>query len=256
MQPLTRVLDLDLDFFVYGAASWRAHDDDRLDSEEYPPWAINEALAFLRDRCLLTGPLPGMVVERHGELFGRWRTAIHEGLLTPPLSITHVDAHADIGMGDSGYVYLLTDLLRHPVQARQFPRIGDRWMGDGNYLAFAIACRWVRDLAYVFNSEGPGRPTDILSVLMKDFDFNARSIQLACMDGDQIQRTLWPESPPPHIHHLEPEVPFEHMPWPAFQASGPFDIICLARSAAFTPAESDALFDEIRDQFIDESAFP
>jgi len=34
----------------------------------------------------------------------------------------------------------------------------------------------------------------------------------------------------------------------------PFDVVCLARSPAYTPAESDALFDEIRDLFIDEAA--
>lgn len=90
---------------------------------------------------------------------------------------------------------------------------------------------------------------------MKGFDTRARSIQLACMDRDHIERTWWPDSPPPVIHHLEPQVPFEPVPWRAFQAAEPFDVICLARSAAFTPAKSDALYDEIRVQFIDETAF-
>lgn len=213
---MTRVLDIDLDFFVQGAATGRAPDDGRLDSDMYPRWPIEDALAFLRGRCLLTQPVAGMVVERHGELFGRWRDAIAQGLLAPPLSVVHIDAHADIGMGDSGYMYLLSEVLRLPVHARQEPRTDDGGLGDGNYLAFAIACRWLCALTYVYNSEGPGRPTDILRPLMKDFDFDASSIQLACMDRDQIERVFWPApAAPPRVHHLEPEVPFE---WSRVQA--------------------------------------
>lgn len=248
---MTRILDIDLDFFVHDVAHWRTHDDNRLDPEEFPPWSIEDALNFLRDRCLLTEPLPGIVVERHGELFDRWRQAIDEGLLAPPFSITHVDAHADLGLGDVGYVYLLNEVLRRPVTERQHPTTGEGGLEDGNYLAFAIGCRWVRDLTYVFNKEDPG-PDD----LMRDFDLDADAIQLACMTEKEIENavSLSPRRPSV-IDHREPEVPFTHQPWPAFQASAPFDVICLARSAAFTPAASDTLFDEIRRQFIDESAF-
>jgi hypothetical protein len=40
--------------------------------------------------------------------------------------------------------------------------------------------------------------------------------------------------------------------WPDFEAEEPDDIVCLARSPEFTPAESDALFDSIREGFIHE----
>lgn len=84
---------------------------------------------------------------------------IDMGGLAQPLSITHVNAHADIGLGGSGYTYLLSDLLRKPVQERHFPRIGDGGMDDGNYLIFAIACHWIRDLTYVYNAQGRTRAT-------------------------------------------------------------------------------------------------
>lgn len=250
-----RVLDLDLDFFVHGAATWREPEDDRLDPDEYPPWELDDVLEFLTKRCLLTGPLPGMVVEHHGELFGRWRDAIGQGLLTPPFSVAHVDAHADLGQGDPGYMYLLSEVLRLPVEERRFPKAAWEGLNDGNYLAFAIACRWLSDLKYVFNSEGPGRPTDILRVLMKGFAFDAPSIQLACMDRDRIQDAFWADPAEVPIEHLEPEVPFEYMPWPRFMATEPFDVVCLAHSKAWTPQLSDALFHEIRARFIDETAF-
>ena len=122
----------------------RADEHLRLDSDEYPPWSRDEALAFLHDRCKLTDPLPGFVVENHGELFEQWAAAIDAGKLMPPLSVAHVDAHADLGLGDIGYVYLLTELLFLPVEERRSPRAGA--VTDGNWLAFAIASRWISDL--------------------------------------------------------------------------------------------------------------
>lgn len=250
---MTRVLDIDLDFFVHGSVSGVDPEGPRLDPREYPPWSLDDTLDFLYHRCLLSGPLPGVVVERHGELFERWRDAISNAGLALPLSVTHIDAHADIGQGDNAYTYVLSDLLRQPVAERADTAVRSGRIGDGNYLLFAIASQWVGDLTYVYNSRGPGRPTDLLNCILKDFDFDARHVQLACMDRDQVEHTLWPGPPRPVVHFLEPEVPFEHLPWPSYQAQEPFDHICLARSRAFTPRQSDKLFDEIRRRFIDET---
>jgi hypothetical protein len=79
------------------------------DPTEHPVWLTDEALAFLTERSGLRRALPGFVTENHGELFPRWRSAIAEQLLVPPFHVTHVDAHADLGLGDAGYRYLLTD---------------------------------------------------------------------------------------------------------------------------------------------------
>jgi hypothetical protein len=91
---------------------------------------------------------------------------------------------------------------------------------------------------------------------MQDFDLDAGAVQLASMDRDQIQHTWFPEPPPPVVHDLEPAMPFEHQPWRAYRAAEPFDVVCLAQSKAFTPEASDALFADIRERFIDETAFP
>ena len=101
---MQRVLDLDLDFFVDGIETNRARGDGRLDPDEYPAWSLADTLDFLRARCGLTGRLPGYVVQYHGELFTRWRDAIDAGLLQAPFHVTHVDAHADLGIGDAGYI--------------------------------------------------------------------------------------------------------------------------------------------------------
>lgn len=83
---MQRILDLDLDFFLSGAAILRGPDDGRLDGADFPPWPLEEVLAFLNDQCGLREPLPGFVVENHGELFSRWREAIDAGLLTGPFT--------------------------------------------------------------------------------------------------------------------------------------------------------------------------
>lgn len=250
-----RVLDLDLDLFVDGVAHWRNSTDDRLDAEDFPPWSVDEAVAFLTDRCQLRGPLPGFVVEHHGDLFGKWRSAIDAGLLRPPFHVTHADAHADLGMGDPAIIYVMSELLYVPPEARRNPNggtLGPAYaLGNGNYLTFAIACRWVADLVYVFNSGGG---EDVLVHVMEGFDPSAANVQLAA-----VPRRLLVENlaliEPLEPDFREPPVPFRKMLWSEYRAPAPFDIVCLARSPGFTPAGCDAIFDEIRHRFIDETAF-
>lgn len=80
---------------------------------------------FLEHQCGLAAKLPGFAVEHHGELFDRWRDAIQIGVLRPPLAVTHVDAHADLGLGDAGYIYLLTTLVHLPLEERLYPQKGE-----------------------------------------------------------------------------------------------------------------------------------
>jgi hypothetical protein len=245
---MTRILDLDLDFFLHGTAHWRDAGSGRLDAEEYPPWSREDALAFLEDRCRLSDPLAGFAVENHGELFELWAATIDDGKLTLPLSVTHVDAHSDLGLGDATYINLLTELL--------FLDVDDRCPGaaelvnDGNYLAFAIACRWLSDLTLVRNGLGGGRPGDLFPYYMETL--NADNIRLEAMTRDQLDRRMRDQD---YVSTaVEPEVPLQHMAWSEFEASAPFDVVCLARSPDYTPIELDSLFDEIRARFVDEGA--
>lgn len=251
LKLMQRVLDLDLDFFVHGIEHWRDRDHGRLDAAEYPAWSLDETLDFLHTRCGLTSPLPGVVVEHHGELFLRWRDAIDARTLRAPFHVTHVDAHADLGLGDAGYVHLLTELMWRAPEGRRDPGAA---LNDGNYLAFAVGCRWLSGLDYVYNRDNPdGRnPGDIMPYIMEGFSSDANHIQLAALTREQIQELQGLGRPEPA--RLEPRVPLQAMGWPQFNAAEPFDLICLARSPECTPATCDALFDAIRDRFIDERA--
>jgi hypothetical protein len=249
---MTRVLDIDLDFFLEGAAHWRSATDDRLDPAEFPPWRSDDVVAFLEQRCCLTGRLPGFVVENHSDLFSRWRDAIAGGKLELPLEVSHVDAHADLGLGDGGYMYLMTELLFEPVDRRLFPKMGHAGLNDSNWLAFAVACRWISSLTYVFNLE-EGPPNDIMPWVMEGFTSRADNIELAAMEEDELWKIDSPT--PPTVDQFEPKVPFRWSPWSRFRAAERYDVVCLTRSPAFTPPELDPMFDLIRASYIDETFF-
>jgi hypothetical protein len=214
---MQRVLDLDLDFFVEGfPAHWRPFDADRLDVLEHPPWPTDLAIEFLMEKCRLDGKLPGFAVEHHGELFMLWRDAIERGVMTPPFHVTHVDAHADLGLGEYGYAYLMTDLLFEPPDRRRHPPLGNEGLTDGNWLSFAVACRWISRLTYVFNRDGEAG--DIHPYLMEGFDPHAAHLELAAMHRSELDKLLSGSTTQAVVHHREPKVPFDAVPWREFEA--------------------------------------
>ncbi|MGU3587370.1 hypothetical protein ACLBYD_30025 [Rhodococcus sp. C26F] len=248
MLEVQRILDIDLDFFVTPVVHYPQSDERPL-AEDYSVWPVETAIEFLRNKFGLTGRLPGILTENHGDLFFRWREAIADGVLVPPFRVTHLDAHADLGLGDSGYKYLMTSLLSEPPEDRQQPRVGATGLNDGNFLLFAIACRWIHDLTYVY---GEGGGSDELFLAMKGFKRPYDYIQLAAMDNQDLQRLI---SAPtggyiPVVSHLEPEVPYQASHWDEFQAEVPFDFICLTRSPVYTPSTADLLYDAISAAFI------
>ncbi len=246
-----RILDLDLDFFPRRVAHFRGSESGRLPDDDYPVWEVDDALGFLRERCGLTGPLPGLVVEDHGDLFAGWRQAIEDGHLADPFDVTHVDAHADLGLGDSGYVYLLTELMHEDVEGRLRPREGPTYLNGGNYLAFAAACRWLASLTYVYNSGGG---SDVMPYVMEGFDPRADHLRLAALSNSHIE--ILNGADRPAVESGEPRVPFKMLRWDTgYQGEEPFEVVCLARSPAFKPPAADGLFDAIRETFIDEHAW-
>ncbi|MEH0353505.1 MULTISPECIES: UPF0489 family protein [Rhodococcus] len=247
MVGVQRILDIDLDFFVTPVVYW-PEDNERPPAEDYSVWPIDQALDFLRNRCGLTQKLPGFVTENHGELFPLWRDGVEKGLLKPPFHVTHVDAHADLGLGDSGYMYLMTSLLFEPPEERWYPKVGSAALNDGNFLLFATACRWIHDLTYV---HGEGGGSDELFFAMKDFDTNSDHVQLAAATEQNIREAINNPDKRLSFSRLEPPVPYASSHWQDFQSDGPYDFICLTRSPPYAPSTADSLYDAIRETFIE-----
>ena len=173
-------------------------------------------------------------------------------MLQIPFDVTHVDSHADMGMGfgDCSINFIFTELLRHDVGTRESPpRIGRGRMYEGNYLLFAIACRWISSLIYVHHpdllAQQPGRQPDISTSCFHDCDPTSGSLQLKQLpieyrDGLRRARDFRPLA-------LEPQVPFRLVGCDAFHAAKPFDFVFLAQSPAYTPEAADPLIDVFRE---------
>jgi hypothetical protein len=249
-----QILDIDLDFFlskiVYGLIEKL---QKRPSQREFKPWTEDEVRRFLEEKCgLSTGcPLPGKLVVEHDEVFADWRERILKKKLVAPFSVVHVDAHADLGMGDGAYMYIANDLLGRPIDQRPYPKAnGLQKLCSGNYLLYAIACRWIDRLTYVYH---PKTLDDIPWHIMKQHDISSGAIQLKYYGAEASLDTVLSRSSLPL--QVEQEVAFEKVSGQAFQAKDPFDMVYLAQSPKYCPRSSDKLIRAIR-EYIDEHAAP
>lgn len=237
------ILDIDLDFFLDDIAYYcDATGTDRLDDNFYNPWEASAVRNFLEERCKLSirDPIKGNILKHHHEVFGYWRMLISKGLLTKPFDIIHIDAHSDLGLGDAGYVYIMGKLLHLPVEDRINENEFNDKIGPGNFLAFALACRWLKSITFVAPL---GYQDDLFKAYFKNRDLNSGYIRLEKYSSEKqisnrlidfIEGTLVPQS-------YEPEIPFHLVPWDKFYINQPLSFIFLSRSPSFTPRSADVL---------------
>lgn len=248
---MLKILDIDMDFFVEDVAYWRQLDGSRLDPNEFPPWNVERAVMFLEEQCLLSvdRKLPGKCVENHGDLFAEWRRLIGENILKTPFHLTHIDAHADLGLGDAGYVYLITELMHKAPELRTKPQTGFSGLNNGNFLAFACACRWISHLTYVHHPQKKG--TDINRCFMKNFNSNSDALEFVALNKQQLDNVRYnPKEITPLAH--DPVIPIRRVPLCNFQSATPFDYIFVSRSPEFTPPECDKIFEIVSDRYINQ----
>jgi hypothetical protein len=249
------VLDLDLDFFVWPIAHER--EAGRLPFEHCEHLGTGrEVRDFLEQRCHLSTDvrIPGEVFAEHEEAFRVWRRWIRNGTLTSPFRVFHVDAHADLGMGDLGWHYLSTELLALPLQSRVEPRFSSIGLNSSNYLAFVIANRWIDSLTYVYPtgpSTAAGRaggicPDDLPWVHFKGNDSKTGLIELKqYRRGDPMAYGV----PRPTPLHVEPLVPFNCIAASEFRFCG-FTHVVVAQSPRYTPLAADELLEIIREYIL------
>ena len=266
-QPLHTILDLDVDFFVRPTVhlpSWNG----RAPARQYKRLSIKEVRDFLERQCNLRRGegLPGAQVIEHVDSFWTWKRWIQEGKLEVPFRVIHVDAHADIGLGDAGFIYLLTEVLALPVEARSNPVSSERSsdMNSGNYLAFAVANRWVHDILYVYPSgerflnadagiyerdtpeNGNLIPADLLAYHFRDFEPRTHMFELKQYTKEDVRFGIRKSREPVSI---EPAIPFDWISGNRFRFGG-FTHIVVAQSPKFTPKAADALLPVIADYYM------
>jgi hypothetical protein len=273
-----RVLDVDLDAFVSPIAYWPY--GARLNDEDYRVCARDDVERFLTTQCgLMTDlPLPGRQVVDHDEAFDVWADWMKRGILEAPFEVVHVDAHADLGMGDASWVHVMIEHLASRPGERLSPkRRGTHGMSAGNYLVFAIAARWLQSLVHVYpRDDAFALPPDAAQPELEDMTISWRGDDVSeivqwrvrratsrAQDAEppdlpschfkgfdrasgaiQLKRYLSiPDGdywtwPPPFA--VEPEVPFKAIEMNKFRG-GEFTHMILALSPNYTPPAADGL---------------
>ena len=234
---ILRVLDIDLDFFLNKKHVSFGGTKGRLNKKIYISWNASEVSCFIENQCSLKKKVAGQVFDTHYEVLSALKD-VSDRHGTVQFDIDHIDAHADLGFGDSSYMYIFKELLTLPIEDKLHSILGGGYgLNEGNFLLFAIACGLVASLSYIVP---PKWATDIPPCVMKDFELNASAIQLkhygnalsplSCLNINQIP-----------IDRLEVEVPFRIIDSSCFVASGEYDMFFLTKSPKYTPKTSDLL---------------
>lgn len=246
---MPRILDIDLDFFVkeivYGETN-----GPRPDPNIYPPWPIKKAKSYLRNNLGLSEnePIKGFAVENHSEVFFIWRELILSEKLKTPFDLVHIDSHADLGCQDLGYIYLCSEIMFNEQKERWFPEFGLRKLGDGNFLAFALACGWISKYIYLYPLNWIN---DICYLFMQGNDLDSNYLQMKAINNSQIETMNYLIGQKVDIHiKTDPPIPFVRIPAIKYRNNREFDYVFLSRSPAFSPQPLDELYDFIKTQLI------
>ena len=246
-----QVLDLDLDFFLDAIAVVPFDDGEgpRRSSSRFHPWPADDVRSFLETACGLgvrKRKRPrGRTVETHDAAFYWWRDLIEQGELRSPFDVVHVDAHADLGLGDPHFRYLMCELLHRPVAERAYPD-ADRVL-EGNYLAFAAACRWLNSITYVLHRarRNDDRPVEYF----RDDDTDSGCLELRRCDPALFPADVAAGRLGRSVLSKEKAIAFHTVKAADFKATRPFDFVTLSRSPSYTPDTADSLVGVIEEYF-------
>lgn len=247
------VLSLDIDFFVCPKKYDSPTDSiERLPSHEYCVEDLPNVRSFLEDRCCLSAnhKVPGAFMRHHTQGFDvveeLHRRAAHG------IDLINVDAHADLGSGDSGWHYLLTEWLPIPAGSRPKPKRGYDGLNLGNWMAFVGAAGFLNSLTYVPNIElgrGPdrGTPGDICRCYLRDED-SAPQLYFCPISAGEVR-----EWGAPRLKELlklkEPAavVPFTLCDREDLRLDRRPDYVFVCQSPGYTPVEADEILDLVGD---------
>ncbi|MFX0106047.1 MAG: UPF0489 family protein [Candidatus Hodarchaeota archaeon] len=243
---MDRILDIDLDFFLNRITDSRLG-SKRLNKRKYYPWSKVSLESFLENRCLLSKnkPVKGRVVKSHHEAFFFWRDLILNKKIEIPFELVHLDAHSDMGIADWGWIYITSVLLHKPIGERIYPEESLLFgINEANYLAFALACRWVKKLTFIIH---PKWEVDLLKVYFKEFDLDSGFIQLKKFKKEDLLEKGFDADE--ITDDTEPQIPVEFIPLLEYRDKYPFTLLTLSHSKAFTPKTSDKLIKIVKHYF-------
>ena len=236
------VADIDLDLFLERF--------DNLDGgrnrqpSTLGAWSPERLRTFLEKQCSFNqrrNRIPGSFIVDHdealdiiGKLAGQYG----------PLDLIHMDSHADLGTGlcDLAWIDIGSRLLGFDSDRRPgaILREGGHVMSPANYLAFVLACRWLKSLVYVHHPSGAD---DLMPFFSRDFDITNGVTEMRFVpEGlDEAIKALSRDRLRALPHHLEPAIPFRKVATCDFSAAISFDFVIVCQSPGYTPIETDGL---------------
>lgn len=248
-----KILDIDLDFFLLRKANSTVTSERRLNKNDYKCWERQDVIRFLEENCGLSTSkkIRGKYFIHHVEVFHFLKEIQMKNNFNVRFSIDHVDAHADLGLGDASYKYISGEILHMPLAERHIIKKlnGRDGLSSGNYLAFAIACRWISNLKYINNKDWFD---DLQPFHFRDFNPESEIIELKKYYDDDIWKMInngdfYSKALTIKPLDLEPPIPFEKIEYENFRNEKTYDYILLTQSPGFTPRTADALIDVIKE---------
>lgn len=247
-----RVLDIDMDFFLNNIATGKSFDGMRLSDADYIPWTERHIRNFLEFNCGLDkdNKIEGCIVDEHVDVFYYIRDLIKANRMLAPFEVIHIDAHADLGLGDGAWSYIFEVFLSLCIEDRmnidQYNHKLEWYhqLGSGNFLLYMIACEWVSKLTYVSHPKSSG--DDYYIGLMKDFDDNSGYIQLKNFKyrinyDEELENQVFI----PHTC-IEFDIIKNYHLYIEKQMNN-FDYIVFSKSLSYTPKSADFIISIIRD---------
>lgn len=198
------------------------------DFDEAETWESSEIEEFINNRLNIRSRIPGRIITEHYDAYFFWRDLIQSGELHFPFKVDHIDAHADLGAGNSFYLQLLNEVMHSPCEHRNLPMSK---LDEGNYLLFALANQWISELKYIHH---PLCNNDIPLCLYKDFIEPNDYIQLvACNNLDANDSISGFQNCTHKITNRDLEIPFQIVSHETYKNSESIDFINIARSPGY-----------------------
>jgi hypothetical protein len=250
-----QILDIDLDFFQDGRFIYLADNKDkRLSEEQALPWGKEKVITFLEKNCGLSKKqkIKGKIFTHHHKVFLELRELIKLHELEVPFALNHIDAHADLGMGDVSWAYIMGELLHRPLSERAYPKQeGNDGLGSSNYLSFVIANRWINELNFIINEQWRDDipPSFLVESVKYDnsgmmpFGHYNFTIQLKKYTKTQIEKLIYLQECEPIGY--EPKLPFNIIPYYEFKLDDSCDFLFLSQSPGYTSKKTDAFINLI-----------
>lgn len=243
---MSRVLDIDMDFFLNKIAIEKT-EDIRLDENEYVPWKEKDFRLFLENKCCLSkeNKISGRIIKDHDEAFYFWEELIKEKKIEVPFQVTHVDAHTDLKAGypSNALNYILGDLLHIPV-SRRLKEFNRKEMGPANYLSFAIVCGFFNKVELVIHPEFSY--CDLPDLFFKEDNVDSNILEMKAYEKKAMEYSNF-NSPV----HKDQEIPFQITNHEEFQSQYSYDYLVFCQSPGYTPKTADFMIEIIKDYIIE-----